>query len=218
MQSLFSRTQSRGSTNSAPAAERNREFIERAVVRRPPTPPANVSRLFTRRRRPQQARQGWFTRRRENRIVPMADEDIFSAPEVEPISVAMPRMPSIPRENSNGSNKSGREYPAVIPVDLNEFPETDIASEMPYGVVDVVGIDGRDCCLPGRYAQDCRICPERMQPPRDRPMLMRNPSAVEPEQKESGGRKRKRKTVRRGRKRQLKKRHYKKSRKQFKEA
>jgi hypothetical protein len=210
MQSLFSRTQSRGSINPAPAAERDREFIERAVVRRPPTPPANARQLFTRRRRPQQARQGWFTRRsRENRIVPLADEDIFSAPEVEPISVAMPR------QNSNGSNKSGREYPAVIPVDLNEFPETDIASEMPYGVADVVGIDGRDCCIPGRYAQDCRICPERMQPPRDRPMLMRNPSAVEPEQKESGGRKRKRKS---SRKKQLKKRHYRKSRKQFKEA
>ena len=89
---------------------------------------------------------------------------------------------------------------------------------MPYGVADVVGIDGRDCCIPGRYAQDCRICPERIQPPRERPILMRNPSAVEPEQKESGGRKRKRKTVRRGRKKQLKKRHYKKSRKQVKEA
>ena len=160
MQSLFSRTQSRGSINPVPAVERDREFIERAIVRRPPTPPANARQLFTRRRRPQQARQGWFTRRsRENRIVPLADEDIFSAPEVEPISVA------IPRQNSNGSNKSGREYPAVIPVDLNEFPETDIASEMPYGVADVVGIDGRDCCIPGRYAQDCRICSERMQPP-----------------------------------------------------
>jgi len=206
MQSLF-RFPSSSSINPAPAAARDREFIERAVVRRPPTPPANVSRLFTRRRRPHQARQGWFTRRRENRIVPMADEDIFSAPEVEPISVAMPR------QNSVESNKSGREYPAVIPVDLSEFPETDVASEMPYDVAEVVGIDGRDCCLPGRYAQDCRVCPERLQLPRERPMLMRNPSAVEPEHKESGGRKRKRKTVRRGRKRQLKKRHYKKSRK-----
>jgi len=213
MQSLFSRASSSSSINPAPAAERDREFIERAVVRRPPTPPANARQLFTRRRRPQQARQGWFTRRRENRIVPMADEDIFSAPDVEPISVAMPRMPSIPRENSNGSNKSGREYPAVIPVDLSEVPETDIASEMPYGVAEVVGIDGRDCCLPGRYAQDCRICPERMQPPRERPMLMRNPSAVEPEHKEMGGRKRKRKTVRKNRKKQLKKRHYRKTRK-----
>lgn len=214
MQSLFSRSSSSGSINPAPVAGRDREFIERSVVRRPPTPPANASRIFTRRRRPQQARQGWFTRRsRENRIVPIADEDIFSAPDIEPISVAMPRMPSIPRENSNGSNKSGREYPAVIPVDLSEFPETDIASEMPYGVAEVVGVDGRDCCLPGRYAQDCRICPQQMQPPRERAMLMRNPSAVEPEHKEMGGRKRKRKPVRKSRKKQLKKRHYRKSRK-----
>jgi hypothetical protein len=206
MQSLFSRTQSRGSINPAPTAARDREFITRAV--RPPTPPANARHLFSRRRRPQQARQGWFTRRRrENRIVPIADEDIFSAPEVEPISVAMPR------QNSNESNKSTKEYPAVIPVDLSEFPETDIASEMPYGVADVVGVDGRDCCIPGRYAQDCRVCPERMQAPRERPMLIRNPSAVEPEQKEMGGKKRKRKTLRKGRKRQLKKRHYRKTRK-----
>jgi len=202
MQSLFSRTPSSGSINPAP---RDREFIERAAVRRPPTPPANVNRLFTRRRRPQQPRNSWFTRRRENRIVPMADDDIFSAPEVEPIPVAMPR------QNSVESNKSGREYPAVIPVDLSEFPETDVATEMPYDVAEVVGVDGRDCCLPGRYAQNCRICPEIMQPLRERPRLMRNPSAVEPEHKEKGGRKRK--TLRKGRKKQLKKRHYKKSRK-----
>jgi hypothetical protein len=135
----------------------------------------------------------------------MADDDIFSAPEVEPIPVAMPR------QNSVESNKSGREYPAVIPVDLSEFPETDVATEMPYDVAEVVGVDGRDCCLPGRYAQNCRICPEIMQPLRERPRLMRNPSAVEPEHKEKGGRKRK--TLRKGRKKQLKKRHYKKSRK-----
>jgi len=207
MQSLFSRAPSSSSINPAP---RDREFIERAVVRRPPTPPASVSRLFTRRRRPQQPGQSWFTRRRrENRIVPMADDDIFSAPEVEPVPVAMPR------QNSGESNKSGREYPDVIPVDLNDFPETDIVSEMPHNVAEVVGVDGRDCCLPGRYMQNCRICPERMQPIRDRPIFMRttNPSAVEPEQKEMGGRKRKRKTLRRGRKKQLKKRHYRKTRK-----
>ena len=166
--------------------------------------------MFTRRRRPEQVRNRspWFTRRRrENRIVPLADEDIFSAPDVEPISVAMPR------QNTGDSNRSGREYPAVIPVDLNELPETDVASEMPYDVAEVVGVDGRDCCLPGRYAQDCRICPERMQPSRDTPILVRNPSAVLPEKVELGGRKRKRKTVRKGRKKQLKKRHYKKSRK-----
>ena len=206
MQSLF-RFPSSSSINPAPSAARDREFIQRAVVRRPPTPPANVSRLFTRRRRPQQPRNrnNWFTRRRqENRIVPMADDDIFSAPEVEPIPVAMPR------QNSGESNKSASEYPVVIPVDLSEFPETDVATEMPYDVVEVVGQDGRDCCLPGRYMQNCRICPDRMQAPRERAALMRNPSAVEPEHKEMGGKKRKRKTLR---KKQLKKRHYKKSRK-----
>jgi hypothetical protein len=207
MQSLFSRTQSRGSINPAPAAERDREFIERALVRRPPTPPANARQLFTRRRRPQQARQGWFTRRsRENRIVPIADEDIFSAPEVESIPVAMPR------QNSYKSNKSSREYPSVSQVDLTEIPETDIASEMPYEFAEVVGIDGRDCCIPDRYVQNCRVCPQQMQPPRERPILVDNPSAVEPEQKEMGGRKRKRKTLRKGHKKKLKKRHYRKTR------
>jgi hypothetical protein len=209
MQSLFFRTPSSSSINPAP---RDREFIERAAIRRPPTPPANASRIFTRRRRPQQPRNriNWFTRRRrDDRVVPIADDDIFSAPEVEPIPVAMPR------QNSGDSNKSGREYPDVIPVDLRDFPETDVASEMPYDVAEIVGIDGRDCCIPGRYAQNCRICPEIMQPRRDRPILMQsiNPSAVEPEQKEMGGRKIKRKTLRRGRKKQLKKRHYKKTRK-----
>lgn len=208
MLSLFSRTQSNASLNPVdPVAERDRQFIQRAAVRRPPTPPANASRLFTRRRRPQQPRNriNWFTRRREDRIVPIiSDNDIFNAPEVEPISVAMPR------QNSSESNKSGREYPAVSQVDLSEIPETDVASEMPYDVAEVVGMDGRDCCIPGRYAQNCRICPEIMQPRSDRPTLMRNPSSVQPEHeyKEMGGRKRKRKTMRN--KRQLKKRHYKK--------
>jgi hypothetical protein len=48
MQSLFSRTPSIVSINSAPA--RDREFIERAT--RPPTSPAVISQLFTRRQRP----------------------------------------------------------------------------------------------------------------------------------------------------------------------
>ena len=206
MQSLFTRAQSRGSINPAPAAARDREFITRAV--RPPTPPANARHLFSRSRRPQQARQDWFTRRRrDNRIVPVTDEDIFSAPEVEPISVAMPR------QNSNGSNKSAREYPAVSQVDLSEVPGTDIASEMPYEFAEVVGIDGRDCCIPGRYAQNCRVCPQQMQPPRERPILVDNPSTVEPLHKEMGGRKRKKRTVRKGKKKQLKKRHYRKTRK-----
>jgi len=204
MQSLFSRAPSSSSINPAP---RDREFIERAAVRRPPSPPENIGRLFTRRRRPQQPRQDWFTRRRRDKIiVPIADDDIFSAPDVDPVPVAMPRQ---------NSGESGREYPDVQQVDLSEFPETDVVSEMPHDVAEVVGIDGRDCCLPGRYAQNCRICPERMQPVREQPMFIRttNPSAVEPEHKEMGGKKRKRKTLRRGRKKQLKKRHYRKTRK-----
>lgn len=200
MQSLFSRAPSSSSINPAPSGTRDREFIERAVV--------------TRRRRPHQHRSSWFTRRRLNRVIPVVDEEILTAPkaqDVEPILVAMPRMPSIPLQNSDGSKK----YPSVTQVDLSEFPDTDIASEMPYGVAEVVGQDGRSCCLPGRYVQDCRICPERMQPPREKEILVhtKNPSAVQPEQRESGGRKKRKKTIRRGRKRQLKKRHYRKSRK-----
>ena len=204
MQSLFSRAPS---SSSIHATARDREFIERAVVRRPPTPPANAISLVTRRRRSQRPRNSWITRRRMDRVVPMAEDDIFSAQEVEPIPVAMLR------QNSTESNKSGREYPDVNPVDLSGLPETDLVSEMPYNVAEVVGIDGRDCCMPGRYAQNCRICPQQMQPV-NRPTLMRtrNPSFVEPEQKDVGGKRRKRhrKTLR---KNQLKKRHYRKTRK-----
>jgi hypothetical protein len=201
MQSLFSRAPSSSSIN--PAA-RDREFIERAY-RRPPTPPANASRLFTRRRRPQQSRSSWFTRRRAERVFPTVEDDIFSAPEVETIPVAMPR------QNSTESNKSVREYPDVNPVDLRGIPQADVVSEIQQNVAEVVGINGRDCCIPGRYAQNCRICPEMMQPI-NIPSLMRtrNPSAVEPEQKDVGGKKRKRKTVR---KNQLKKKHSRKTRK-----
>jgi len=203
MQSLFSRSTSSSSINPV---SRDREFIERASARRPPTPPANASQLFTRRRRPQQYRRMWFTRRmRDNRIAPMA-HDIFSASEVEPVPVAMPRQ---------NSGDSGRKYPDVTQVDLNDFPETDVVSAMPHDVAEVVGVDGRDCCLPGRYMQNCRICPERMQPLRERAVFLqsRNPSAVEPQLKEMGGRKRNRKTLRKGHKKQLKKRHYRKTRK-----
>jgi hypothetical protein len=208
MQSLFSRTPSSRSITQSPLVARDREFITRA--RRPPTPGPNVNPVFTRRRRPEQDRNRsrWFTRRRrDDRIVPIASDDIIGAETVEPVQVA------IPRQNSVDSNRSAKENPVVRSVDLSEVPEYDNVSEMPIEFAEVVGQDGSTCCLPGRYAQNCRICPERMQVLRERPMLMRNPSAVEPEKMELGGRKRKRRTVRRGRKKQLKKRHYRKSRK-----
>jgi hypothetical protein len=214
MNAAFSRTPTRNSINPGQnnIEDRRVEFIARAT-RRPPTPPASVYQGFTRRRRAQQPRSSWFTRRRQvDRIVPTVEDDeeehIFSAPEVEPIAVAMPR------QNSGESNKSGREYPLVNPVDLSEVPETDFASEMPHEVAEVVGQDGRDCCIPGRYAQECRICPEVMQPRRERAVLVQttNPSVVQPEKSSLGGKRRKRKR-RTFRKKQLKKRHYKKSRK-----
>jgi hypothetical protein len=206
MQSLFSRAPSSRTISQSPHMERDREFIARS--RRPLIIGPNENPVFTRRRRPEQTRQSWFTRRRRDKIiVPIADDDIFSAEKVEPVQVA------VPRQNSVDSNKSAKENPVVSPVDLSEVPEYDNVSEMPYELAEVVGQDGSTCCLPGKYSQNCRICPEIMQPRREMQILIKNPSTVVPEQRELGGRKRKRKTVRRRNKKQLKKRHYSKTKK-----
>ena len=156
------------------------EFQTRA---RPATPPASRGR--------------WFTRKnRRHQIVPIED-NIIGTDQIPLASVEMAR------QNSNSSRNE--DYPSIKEINLEDIPITDIASEMHVPVVDVVGDEGSDCCIPGFSSmQNCRICPERLQPPR--------PPQVEnlTRQKEIGGRKR-RKTIRRGKKRQqrqLKKRNY----------
>jgi hypothetical protein len=173
----------RRNSRNAVNPSRDEEFIIRADARtRPQTPPVNGN--------------SWFTRRRRRRVVPIED-DIFSAVS-EPVGIA-----TIRRQESGDSVKSVSEYPSIRELNLGEIPLTDLATPMHLPVAEVVGNNGTDCCLPGRLAQNCRICPEIMQPGRER--------AIRVTEKELGGKRRK--TVRKRKRVQLKKRHYKKTRK-----
>jgi len=155
--------------------------VEFQVRARPQTPPAN--------------RRSWFTRKnRRHQIVPL-DEDIIGTDQIPMASV------EIARQNSNSSRNE--DYPSIKEINLEEVPLTDVASEMHLPVADVVGNEGSDCCIPGLFSsmQNCRICPERLQPPRGQQaenVTRRN---------EKGGKKR-RKTSKRKKRHQLKKRHY----------
>lgn len=151
---------------------------------------------FQVRARPATPRGRWFTRKnRRQQIVPL-DEGIIGTDQIPMASV------EIGRQNSNSSRNE--DYPSIKEINLEDVPLTDVASEMHVPVADVVGNEGSDCCIPGFSSmQNCRICPERLQPPRGRQaenVTRRN---------EKGGKKR-RKTNKRKKKhysRQLKKRN-----------
>jgi len=151
---------------------------------------------FQVRNRPPTPRGSWFTRKnRRRQIVPVVDDEIYGTDQVPMASVEIARQNSISSRNGD--------YPSIKEINLEEVPITDIASETRVPIADVVGNEGSDCCVPGLSSmQNCRICPERLQPERLRP-------AENVTQKERGGKKCKRST-RRGKKRprQLKKRHY----------
>jgi hypothetical protein len=151
------------------------EFQDRAR-HRPQTPPPNR----------------WFTRKnRRNQIFPV-DDNIFGA-DVVPMAFVKPYT------NQSISEK----YPSVNNINLEGVPVTDIVSDLHIPMVDVVGEDGSDCCIPGRYSQQkCRrVCPDRLHTTAiNDPLLKPN----------LGGRKRK-KTAKKSNKRtqrRLKKRHY----------
>lgn len=142
---------------------------------------------------PRDRTRSWFTRKnRKHQIVPL-DEGIIGTDQIPMASV------ELSRQNSNSSRNG--DYPSIKEINLEELPITDVASEMRIPIADVVGSEGSDCCIPGFSSmQNCRICPERLQP---RVRRAENLSR----QKEIGGRKR-RKSTKRSKKRQLKKRHY----------
>jgi len=144
---------------------------------------------------PRGRRGSWFTRKNRRLVVPI-DEDIIGTDQIPMASV------EIARQNSNSSRNG--DYPSIKEINLEEVPLTDVASEMHFRMADVVGNEGSDCCIPGLSSmQNCRICPERLQPERPRPAENAR------RQKEIGGRKRKRSTRRKKKhQRQLKKRHY----------
>lgn len=155
--------------------------------------------MQTRRRpvTPPPPRNRWFTRRRRA-IVPVNDDDVFG---VDPIPLVAPI--EVVRQNS--SNKSDRKYPSVKEINVDSMPTTDVASEMPGRFAEVVDVDGRDCCLPGFFGSNCRICPESLQPQQEIPRLMHHQK-----REEFGGYKRKTKTKTKNSKK-LKKRHHKKT-------
>jgi hypothetical protein len=154
------------------------EFQARA---RPATPPANRVR-------------SWFTRKNRRKIVPVED-DIYGTDQIPMASVT-----EMARQNSNSSRNE--DYPSIKEINLDDIPVTDVASEMHVPIAEVVGDEGSSCCIPGLSSlQNCRICPERLQPPTPPPAEFLTP------QKEIGGKKR-RKASKRSKKRQLKKRHY----------
>ena len=153
---------------------------------------------FQVRNRPPTPRGSWFTRKnRRRQIVPVVDDEIYGTDQVPMASVEIARQNSISSRNGD--------YPSIKEINLEEVPITDIASETRVPIADVVGNEGSDCCVPGLSSmQNCRICPERLQPERPRP------GENVTSRTEKGGRKRKRSTRRtkRRRQRQLKKRHY----------
>jgi hypothetical protein len=143
---------------------------------------------------PRGRRGSWFTRKnKRERIVPM-DDEIYGTEQIPMVSVEMAR------QNSNSSRNE--DYPSIKTINLDEVPVTDIVSPAEFRSVEVVGNEGRACCIPGFSSmQNCRICPERLQPEAPRPaenVTRRN---------EKGGKKR-RKTSKRKKRHQLKKRHY----------
>lgn len=152
---------------------------------------------FQVRARPATPRRNWLTRKiRRERIVPV-DDDIYGTEQIPMVSVD-----GMTRQSSN-SSKNG-EYPSIKEINLAEVPVTDIFSPAEFRSVEVVGNEGSDCCIPGMSSmQNCRICPERLQPE-----LQESVENVTRKNAE-GGRKN-RKSTRRGKKqkRQLKKRHY----------
>lgn len=152
---------------------------------------------FQVRNRPPTPRGSLFTRKnRRRQIVPVDDDNIVGTEQIPMASV------EISRQNSN-SSRTG-DYPSIKEINLEELPITDVVSPADFRSAEVVGNEGSDCCIPGFSSmQNCRICPERLQPPRGQ--QAENVTS----RTEKGGRKRKRST-RRGKKRprQLKKRHY----------
>jgi hypothetical protein len=153
---------------------------------------------FQVRNRPPTPRGSWFTRKnRRRQIVPVFDDNIVGTEQIPMASV------EISRQNSNSSRNE--DYPSIKEINLDEVPVTDVVSPADFRSAEVVGNEGSDCCIPGFSSiQNCRICPERLQPERPRPgenVTRRN---------EKGGRKRKRtsRRTKRRRQRQLKKRHY----------
>jgi hypothetical protein len=101
--------------------------------------------------RPVVARQTEFlTRAQPREIEPRRNhdnDDIFSA-EAEIPAQAI----SITRESSNESD-----YPTATTINS---ASTDIVSPLDTPVVEVVGQAGHDCCLPGIFSSNCRICPQ----------------------------------------------------------
>ena len=150
---------------------------------------------FQVRARPSTPRGRWFTRKiRRERIVPV-DDEIYGTEQIPMASVT-----EMARQNSNSSRNE--DYPSIKELNLDEVPVTDIVSPAEFRSVEVVGNEGSDCCIPGFSSmQNCRICPEHLQPEAPRP------EENVTHQKGIGGKKRKR-TSRRAKKRQLKKRHY----------
>ena len=152
------------------------EFQDRARSRPKPKPQSN----------------GWFTRKnRRSQFFPV-DDSIFGA-DVVPMAFVKPDT------NQSISEK----YPSVNNINLEGVPVTDIVSDLPIPMVDVVGEDGSDCCIPGRYSQQkCRrVCPDRLHTTAiNDPLLKPN----------LGGRKRKKTTKKSNKRtqRKLKKRHY----------
>lgn len=104
--------------------------------------------------RPVVARQSEFLARAQSReIEPRRihnNDDIYSA-EAEIPAQAI----SITRESSNES-----EYPTATTINT---VSTDIVSPLDTPVVEVVGQAGHDCCLPGIFSSNCRICPQTPQ-------------------------------------------------------
>ena len=154
---------------------------------------------FQVRNRPPTPRGSWFTRKNRTRqIVPAVDDNIVGTEQIPMAAV------ELSRQNSNSSRNG--DYPSIKEINLEELPISDVVSPADFRSAEVVGNEGSDCCIPGFSSmQNCRICPERLQPPRGQ--QAENVTS----RTEKGGRKRKRSTRRgkkRQRQRQLKKRHY----------